>query len=81
MKRSINLKQPYMCVYIYYPHRNHKPKLCNRYIHKKRERNSSITLKTVIKSQGKKTKGGRGTKNYENNPQTTNKLSAPIKRQ
>ena len=47
--------------------------------HKKR---GIITLKTVIKSQGKKTKEGRGTKkNYENNPQTTNELNAPIKRQ
>ena len=38
------------------PHDNCKPKVCNRYTHKKRKRNPNTTLKSVIKSQEKNTK-------------------------
>ena len=33
-----------------------KPKTCNRYTHKKRKRNTNITVNEVIKSQAKRTR-------------------------
>ena len=38
------------------PHDNHKPKIYNRYTHKKRKRNPNATLRIIIKSQEKRTK-------------------------
>ena len=54
-----------MCVHIYIvihePHGNHKPKNYNRQTHT--ERNPNITLRIVIKSQGRRTKIERNNNN------------------
>ena len=39
-------------------YQNHKPKIYNRYTHKKKRKNPNTMLKTVIKSQQKRTKKG-----------------------
>ena len=41
------------------PRGNHKPKIYNRYIHKKEKASPNITLKMVIKSQKKKREQNR----------------------
>ena len=71
----LNLKGQHLKIYIgiYKPHDNHNPH--NRYTHTKRERNPTITLKIVIKSQGKRAKEDRKKKNYNNNPKTINKMA------
>ena len=46
-------------------HGNRKPKICNRYKHKKRIRNPNTTLKLVIKSQEKRTKEEGKKKNLQ----------------
>ena len=52
------LKRTTFIYRILYP--NHKPKIYNRYTHKKKTKNPNTMLKTVIKSQQKRTKkGGR----------------------
>ena len=57
-------------------HVNHKPKIYNRYTHRKRKRNPYTTLKIVNKSQEKITRGGkekRPTKKIQNNQQNGNR--------
>jgi len=39
-------------------YQNDKPKIYNRYTHKKKRKNPNTMLKTVIKSQQKRTKKG-----------------------
>ena len=77
--RSQQLKKSCIHIWIgiYKLHGDHKPKIYNRYIHKKRERNSNITLMIVIKSQGKRTKEGERNKkkNCKNNHKTINKMA------
>ena len=56
------------------PPGNHKSETYNRYTHicKKRERNPDVTLKTVVKSQGKSKR--RNKKNYKT-PETVNTVT------
>ena len=62
-----------MCIYIaIYYHGNHKPKISNRYTHKKRERNLNIILKIVIKSQGKRAKQEERNKKRTTRPPQSN---------
>ena len=68
-----------MCVHIYIvihePHGNHKPKNYNRQTHI--ERNPNITLRIVIKSQGRRTKIERNNnkkKTCINNHKIINKM-------
>ena len=50
---TISLKQVYTQFDIYKPHANHKTKTYNT---QKRERNPNVTLKKIIKPQGKRIK-------------------------
>lgn len=65
----------YIQVAICKPHGNPKPKIFNRYTHKKR-RDPNKTLKMVIKSHRKRAKEEiNKQKPYKNNQKTINKLA------
>ena len=56
------------------PHGKHKPKMYNKHTHKKRIRNPSITLKTVIKPQEIRTKDEKRKKIYKEKSKTHREL-------